>query len=93
MDYKKIELFEVLEQIREVNYRFKLLKKMRINLIFHILLLEPALQDAPTIALDLSKENEIVEYEVLDIIKQATGEDDQPLYRVRWKGHLEEDDT
>ncbi len=93
LDYKKIGPFEVLEQIGKVNYRLKLPKKMRINPVFHISLLEPAPLNAPTITPDLSEENEIVEYEVLDIIEQATGEDGQPLYRVRWKGHSEEDDT
>ncbi len=42
---------------------------MRSNLVFHILLLELVLQNILIIILNLSKENEIIEYEVLDIIK------------------------
>ena len=35
----------------------------------------------------------MVQYEVKDIIKQAEGEDGQPLFRIRWKGDVERDDT
>ncbi len=49
---------------------------MRINLIFYILLLELIPQNVLIIILNLSKKNEIIEYEVLDIIKQAIKKDD-----------------
>ncbi len=41
---------------------------MRINLVFYVALLEPAPYNAPTIALDLSEDNELIKYKVEDII-------------------------
>ncbi len=40
---------------------------MRINPVFYISLLEPAPQNALTIAPELAEENETIEYEVEDI--------------------------
>ncbi len=42
---------------------------MQINLIFYILLLKLVLQNILIITLNLLKENEIIEYKILDIIK------------------------
>ena len=83
LDYKKIGPFEVLEQISNINFRLKLPKHMRINPVFHILLLEPAPANTPTIAPELDLDQEIIEYKVEDIIEQSTGPDGQPQYRVR----------
>ena len=69
LDYKKIRLFEIKEIISKVNYKLKLLKYIKINLVFYILLLELVLENVLTITPKLSDENEIVEYEVEDIIK------------------------
>ena len=41
---------------------------MRINPVFYILLLELALEGAPTIALELLEENKSIEYKVEGII-------------------------
>ncbi len=41
---------------------------MRINLVFYVVLLELAPYNIPIIILDFLKENEIIEYEVEDII-------------------------
>ncbi len=68
LDYKKIGLFEIEKKIRIVNYRLKLLKHIRIYPVFYIVLLELAPYNVPTIALDLSKNNELIEYKVEDII-------------------------
>jgi hypothetical protein len=92
LDYKKIGPFKIEEKIGEVNYRLKLPQHMRINPVFHVALLEPAPHNAPVIAPDLSDENEIIEYEVEDIIDQSM-QNGQTLYRVRWKGYGETDDT
>jgi hypothetical protein len=93
LDYKKIGPFEILEVIGVVNYKLKLPANMNINPVFHISLLELAPKNAPVIAPDLSEDNEIIEYEVEEILDQAADETGQPLYRVRWKGHNEQDDT
>ncbi len=68
LDYKKIGLFEIEKKIRTVNYRLKLPKYMRIHPVFHVVLLEPAPHNAPTIAPDLAEDNELIEYKVEDII-------------------------
>jgi len=92
LDYKRIGPFEIEAKIGEVNYRLKLPKHMRIHPVFHVALLEPAPHNAPTIAPQLSEENEIIEYEVEDIIDQSM-RDSQTVFRVRWKGYDETDDT
>ncbi len=68
LDYKKIGLFEIKAKIRKVNYRLKLFKHMRIYLVFYVALLELAPHDVLTIVLQLSEENELIEYKVEDII-------------------------
>lgn len=92
LDYKKVRPFEIEEAIEEVNYRLKLPQHMRINPVFHISLLEPTTNDAPTIALELSDEQELIEYEVERIVNIKLDQG-QRLYRVRWKGYEEQDDT
>jgi hypothetical protein len=92
LDYKKIGPFEIEKKIGTVNYRLKLPKNMRIHPVFHVALLEPAPHNAPTIAPDLSEDNELIEYEVEDIIDQSV-RNGQNVYRVRWKGYSETDDT
>ena len=42
LDYKKLRLFEIKNIIRIVNYKLKLLKIIRIYLVFYIALLELA---------------------------------------------------
>ncbi len=67
-DYKKIGLFEIKSKIRVVNYLLKLLRHIRIYLVFYVALLELALYNAPTIALQLLDKNETIKYKVEDII-------------------------
>ncbi len=67
-DYKKIRLFEIKKKIREVNYRLKLPKYIRINLVFYVVLLELVPYNVPIIVLDFLEENKIIKYEVEDII-------------------------
>jgi hypothetical protein len=47
LDSKKIDPFKIKRNIRDINFEFKLLPIMRIHLIFHILLLEPAYLNIP----------------------------------------------
>jgi hypothetical protein len=46
LDVVKLGLFKILRQKGLVNYELELLKRMRIYLVFHVLLLEPAILDA-----------------------------------------------
>ena len=53
LNYKKIKLFEILEEIGLVNFRLKVLKTIRINLVFYALLLKPIPLNTETFALEL----------------------------------------
>ena len=46
LDYQKIKLFIIIEKLGLVNYKLRLLKSMsKIHLVFHVSLLEPALEN------------------------------------------------
>jgi hypothetical protein len=45
LNLKKVGLFKIKRNIRDISFEFKFLLIMRIYLIFHILLLEPAYPD------------------------------------------------
>jgi hypothetical protein len=47
LDLKKIGLFKIKRNIRDISFEFKFPPTMRIYLIFHILLLEPAYPNIP----------------------------------------------
>src|SRR5277367_541851 len=47
LDHKKLRLFTINKKTGLVNYRLKLLTTIQIYLVFHVLLLEPALPDVP----------------------------------------------
>jgi hypothetical protein len=47
LDLKKISLFKVKRNIRDISFEFKLSLTIKIYLIFHISLLEPAHPDIP----------------------------------------------
>ena len=72
LDYKKIRLFEILEEVGLVNFRLRLLGTIRINLVFYALLLEPAPYNVETFTLELNEVvNETIEYEVKEIIERT----------------------
>jgi len=48
LDYKKLGLFKISKKIGQLNYKPQLPNTMRNHLVFHILLLEKANQDAKT---------------------------------------------
>jgi len=54
LDYIKIGLFKIIKKILEVMYRLDLLAKIKIYLIQHIIMLEPAYKD---LALPVYKED------------------------------------
>lgn len=70
LDYKKLGLFKIIEKISEVNYKLDLPDTMRIYPVFHITLLELALERTTTtdeIEIDPEKK-----YEVENIVKHKT---------------------
>jgi hypothetical protein len=48
LDYKKFGPFKIKRNIKNINYELYFLLTIRIHLIFHISLLEPADSDTPT---------------------------------------------
>ena len=55
-----------------MNFKLRLLETIRINLVFHALLLELVPYNVEIFALELDKEvNETVKYKVEEILKQA----------------------
>ena len=72
LDYKKIRLFEILEKIRLVNFKLKLLETIRINLVFYALLLKLVPYNAEIFILELNEEvNETIKYKVEKILEQT----------------------
>ena len=53
LNYKKIGLFEILEEVGLVNFKLKLLGTIRINLVFYALLLELVLPNIEIFTLEL----------------------------------------
>ena len=71
LNYKKIKLFEIVKEIRLVNFRLKLLETIRINLVFYTLLLELVPYNIETFTPELDEVvNETIKYEVEEILKR-----------------------
>jgi hypothetical protein len=68
LDFKKLGLFEILEKIRDVNFKLRLPKTSRLHPVFHMSLLEPAPLDVPNSKEEVQPENELQEYEVEEIL-------------------------
>jgi hypothetical protein len=69
LDYIKIRLFLINKVLRDITYRVCLLKHIKIYLVFYIALLELAKgKHKHAIALELSREQEEVKYNVKKIL-------------------------
>jgi hypothetical protein len=93
LDHQKIGPFIIEEKLGLVNYKLQLLKSMsKIHLVFHISLLEPALENAKIAEnVEINDDTE-QEYEVEQILdnKQVSG---KPYYLVKWKGYNTSENT
>ena len=79
------------EKTGPVNYQLRLPESMKhLHPVFHISLLEPALQNAQT-AENIKIEDDD-EYEVEKILKQKRV-NGQPFYLVKWKGYNTSENT
>jgi hypothetical protein len=87
LDHQKIGPFTIEEKLGLVNYKLRLPKSMsKIHLVFYILLLEPALENAKIAKnVEINDDTE-QEYEVEQILddKRVSG---KPYYLVKWKGY------
>ena len=86
----KIESFEIVKNIRNINYELKLLDQMKIHLVFHKSLLEFA-STKVLILTKLSNDyimNQKNRYQVQKILKKSENfEDERRRYLVKWKNY------
>nr|XP_036575983.1 reverse transcriptase domain protein [Colletotrichum truncatum]KAF6782639.1 reverse transcriptase domain protein [Colletotrichum truncatum] len=91
LDFKKLGPFEITKKVSNVNFKLALPDSMKYHPVFHISLLEPALQGSRTSDVIIVENNE-PEYEVeriIDYLKEPEGYQ----YLVKWKGYGHEDNT
>ena len=68
LNYIKLELFKIKDKLELVTFQLNLLERIRIYLVFHVLLLEPALNNARLEPIQIDKETQTLLYEVDKII-------------------------
>ena len=91
LNHQKIGPFTIEKQMGPVNYQLRLPESMkRLHPVFHILLLEPALQNTQTVENIKIKDND--EYEVERILKHKRV-NGRPLYLIKWKGYDTSENT
>ena len=90
LDQIKIESFEIVKNIRNINYELKLLDQMKIHLVFHKSLLEFASAKV-SILTKLSNDyimNQKDRYQVQKILKESENfKDERRRYLVKWKDY------
>ena len=93
LDYKKFGPFFIKRYIKNTSYKLQLLSNIKIHLIFHILLLEPAPEGAPERLLpEINPGTQEQKYEVEAILThRKIRKKDQ--YLVKWKDYLNEENT
>jgi hypothetical protein len=89
LNYKKLRPFRIREKIRLLNYKLELSEIMRIHLIFHVSLLEKALQNTRQQEVKVEPE---IKYKV-DRILDHDKISGQEQYLVKWKGYLPSENT
>ena len=86
LDQIKIESFEIVKNIRNINYELKLLDQMKIHLVFHKSLLEST-STKVSILIKLSNDyimNQKDRYQVQKILKESENfEDERRKYLVK----------
>jgi hypothetical protein len=68
LDHTKLSLFKILKVLGPLTYKLELPQSMRIHLIFHISLLEPAPRDVKQNKIQLSDETQNDVYEVEKVL-------------------------
>ncbi len=94
LNHTKLELFEILEEKRLINYELNLSASMKIHSIFHISLLKSADLNTSiqTESSDIDSESQNIEYEVENILNQQNIKD-QSHWLVKWKDYEHIEDT
>ena len=90
LDQIKIESFEIVKNIRDINYELRLLDQMKIYLVFHKSLLESTSKKI-SILIKLSNDyimNQKNRYQIQKILKESKNfEDERRIYLVKWKDY------
>ena len=90
LDQIKIESFEIVKNIRDINYELKLLDQMRIHFVFHKSLLESTSAEV-SILIKLSNDyvmNQKDRYQVQKILKESEDfKNERRKYLVKWKDY------
>ena len=88
LDQIKIESFEIVKNIRNINYKLKLLDQMKIHLVLHKSLLKSASTEV-SILTKLSNDyimNQKDRYQMQKILKENENfEDERRRYLMKWK--------
>ena len=90
LDQIKIESFEIVKNIRDINYELKLLDQMKIHFVFHKSLLELTSKKV-SILIKLSNDyimNQKDRYQMQKILKESENfEDERRRYLIKWKDY------
>ena len=94
LDHIKLGSFKIKKIKGDVNYELDLPEKMRIHLVFHISLLEPANTDTPvqTNPLGIDPKFQTKEFEVKRIIAKRRSKN-RVEYLIKWLGYKNADNT
>lgn len=88
LDHLRLGPFKVLERIGDTAYKLSLPKGAEIYPVFYVNLLKQTPSGIPLLKKWPTRPLKKQEWEVDEIIEEQDG-----LYKVRWKGYTEEDDT
>lgn len=83
LDFKKLGPYLIERRIGKVNYKLTLPDNMKIHLVFHVLLLEPAPKGVPIVD-DIELETYENEY-IVEKIVDARNDNGKVKYLVKWK--------
>jgi hypothetical protein len=93
LDSKKIGLFKVKRNIRNISFEFKLPLTIRIHPIFHFLLLEPAYSNTPEgLVPELDPEIQKLVYDVESIFAVRKRRN-RLQWLIKWEGYAHEENT
>ena len=83
LDYTKLEPFKIKDKLGPVTFRLNLLEGIRIYPVFHVSLLEPALDNVRLGPIQIDEETQTSLYEVDKIIEHKEVQDGH-YYLIYW---------
>ena len=92
LDHTKLGPFKIKDKLGPVTFRLNLPEGMRIHPVFHVLLLEPAPDNARLGPIQIDEETQTPLYEVDEIIGHKEVQDGHH-YLIHWQGYQHSEDT